>query len=70
MDDRTFTSQDVEATEILGPMCRSCGHRGGRHRPAHPIANKPPCPGPAYDPADVAIYQAAHPKDEQVFPVD
>lgn len=68
MSDGTFTSHDVETTELLGAMCRGCGHRGGQHRPAHPIADKPACPGPAYDPADVAIYRSAHPEDEQAYP--
>ncbi|GLY32089.1 hypothetical protein [Kineosporia sp. NBRC 101731] len=59
---------DTEATEALGPMCKNCGHRGGKHRPAHPIVDKEACPGAKYDPADVAIYQAANPDDSTEFP--
>lgn len=60
----------VEITEILGPPCKNCGHHGGGHRKATVIGDQtfPACPGPAYDPADVAIYQTANPDDTTQYP--
>lgn len=67
MEDGSFTSHDITVTETLGPMCKGCGHRGGQHRAAYTIGDRtwPACPGEEYDPADVAIFEAAQAAEQR-----
>ncbi|GAB6902619.1 hypothetical protein [Kineosporia succinea] len=50
-----FSNTDL--TILMGPACRGCGWRDGKHR--HAVGEYlTDCPGAEYDPADVAIAES------------